>query len=104
MRRGYLKALRYFKVPQLKSPKEYTVELLELIADLPSVVLTLLNFLLLKNAFKTFDFEYSPDSRRYLQHIAKLTSSAFFYDLERIFVWYLKVFPWRINVSEDLKK
>jgi len=58
MRRGYIKALLYFKVPQLKSPKEYTVELLELLADIPSAVLTLFNILLLKNVFKTLDFRY----------------------------------------------
>jgi hypothetical protein len=101
MRRGYLKALRYYKVPQLKSPKEYIVELLELFADIPSILLTVVNILLLKNIGKTFDFEYSPVDRRYLKHIAKLVSSAFFYDLERGFMWYLKVFPWRLNSSID---
>ena len=58
MRRGYLKALSSIKVPQLKSPIEYIVELLQLILDIPSIILTVLNVLLLKNSFKTFDFEY----------------------------------------------
>lgn len=72
MRRGYLRALKSFKVPQLKSPVEFIVELFELLADLPSIPLTLLNVLLLKNAFKTFDFDYHPKERRYLSHIARL--------------------------------
>lgn len=31
-----------------------------------------------------------------------LVKRAFFYDLERVFVWYLTVFPWRKNNSKEL--
>lgn len=75
-----------------------------MLADIPSIVLAVINLILVKNAFGTLEYEYQPTERNFLPHISKLVSSAFFYDLERAFVWYLRIFPWRINASEDFKR
>lgn len=48
MRRGYLNALKFMKVPQLKSPKEFVTELVKLLGDIPNIVLAVLNILLIK--------------------------------------------------------
>lgn len=56
MRRGYLKALAYLKVPQLKSPKEFIGKLLELLGDIPNIILAIVNVLLVKEMLRTFDF------------------------------------------------
>lgn len=80
MRRGYSQSLKYLNIPQLKSPKEHLTALATLIADVPSVLLGIINILLISHSCLTFKYEYSASQRNFLPHIKRLVSASLFFN------------------------
>ena len=75
-----MKALKYLKIPSLKSPSEHLWELGLLLSDTPGILLGFINTVMISHSLETLNYLYDPTKKNFLPHICHLVGASILFN------------------------